>query len=412
MGSRFGSGRESEEFERLLEDPSAPHDPAYDELLKLVGALHSIEQPSPRPEFSASLRASLLAEADTALLVQPRPTRSPAAPSRTRRFRLAVAGLALVGGVGSVGALAQAAVPGDLLYPIKRTIESGRSVFTFGDEASGRQLLAYATERLDEAAELAERSDADPADSETALADFSEQARGGANDLLAAYSAGADDEAIADLKSFAATSLDSLAALAHSTPAEADDELRTAVETVLDIDRLADEACKKCGGPGIVEIPAVLAGKLNRAESSLDASTAGHKPGRKHRFTPPGTVGTTTATAAPTSTSTFMPTQQPTLAPPTTTQQPTVGNTPTTKATVSVTPSLPTVTLPTISVTSVLPTLPTILPSVTAIIPSITSALPTVLPSEITTILPSVSLPVITGLPDERPNARPSPEAG
>src|SRR5687767_12090177 len=141
MSPVFATRRRAEEFEAVVEGRSTPSsrgapDDRYDDLLALVGAMRGVPEPQARPEFVAELRTRLLAEAatmpagqaaevDRLRLRKPDPgrVRNP----RERRLAIAMGGFALVGATATMSVAAQSALPGDLLYPLKRGIESAHA---------------------------------------------------------------------------------------------------------------------------------------------------------------------------------------------------------------------------------------------------------------------------------------------
>jgi hypothetical protein len=68
-------------------------------------------------------------------------------------FVLAVA-IVLLGGIGITGAAAQAAIPGDALYPLKTTIESTRLMLAQNAGDRAQMNLAFAEQRLTEISNL------------------------------------------------------------------------------------------------------------------------------------------------------------------------------------------------------------------------------------------------------------------
>lgn len=78
----------------------------------------------------------------------------------TRRWATAAAAIALilVAGAGAVAASAHA-LPGELLYPVKRASEQARLAAAFSDRARAELHLAYAERRVDETSTLVERGD-------------------------------------------------------------------------------------------------------------------------------------------------------------------------------------------------------------------------------------------------------------
>jgi hypothetical protein len=261
----FSARRRAEEFDALLDGGSSPASrTALDEraaarfadLLAVVDDLRAIPGPEPRPEFTASLRSRLMAEADTVLVQQSARVRAdearlvlPQRPrARDRRLATLLGGAALVGATTSMAVAAQTALPGDALYPVKRVLEDARTEMASSDTARGTLLLASAGDRLQEVDELARASapvrDAAVADT---LVAFSEQATEASDALLAAYAESGDEQVVRTLHDFAGTSMDQLSALDATVPGSARDELVAAGRTVAEIDRRAATACPSCG---------------------------------------------------------------------------------------------------------------------------------------------------------------------
>lgn len=259
--------RRAEEFDRLVESPStgradeARHDPRTSDLLELVTALRSVEPVAPRPEFSASLRERLLVAADELLVpteeVQ-RLTLPPRARTRDRRIAVLVGAAAMVGASTSLAVAAQSALPGELLYPLKRIMEDAQTGAQLSDDARGVTLLGNATDRLSEVTELLRTGDLreGPAVAST-LVTFSDQSLEASDLILGDYEQTGDTASVEELRDFAATSLDTLAQLDALLPDEAKDELQYAAEVLTEIDAAAARACPSCTG-GITQIPSVL----------------------------------------------------------------------------------------------------------------------------------------------------------
>ena len=172
---------------------------------------------SPDPAFVAALRERLLAEAQTVLVAaaeeqadaDERLRLRPAAPRARRRHRRLAAGISgviLVGASGTMAVAAQNALPGDWLYPLKRSIESAHAQLTFDRAARGRVLLDSASTRLDEAAELSRTgASADPW--WQTLDAFTQEAVEGSDLLIADYQATGDQSSITTVRTFTATSM-------------------------------------------------------------------------------------------------------------------------------------------------------------------------------------------------------------
>ena len=300
----FAARRRADEFAALVEAPSTggPRDARYDDLLQLVGALRVTAPVTPRPEFVADLRQRLMTAADTALVPDDteRLTLPPRRSARERRIAVAVGGFALVGATTSMAMAAQSALPGDVLYPVKRAMESAQTGISFGEADKGATLLANASGRLDEVSALSSGADAEDT---IAIADtldvFADQAGKAADLLLADYAEHGHQASVSELRDFTASSLAQLTALEPVVPDAAQDELFRAAQVLLEIDAAARRACPVCAGSGITEIPPVFAPtpsavEIPDAAGSLTPGAGKHKPGAKHRQ-----QGTTTAAADP-----------------------------------------------------------------------------------------------------------------
>ena len=267
----FAARRRAEEFAALVDAPATggPDDARYDDLLRLVGTLRDTAPVTARPEFVADLRGRLMTAADTALspaeaakvpTEAERLTLPPRRSARERRIAAAVGGLALVGATTSIAMAAQNALPGDVLYPVKRAVENAQTGIQLGDGDKGVALLANASGRLDEVSALSE----DPSGEGTAaiadtLGAFADQASEASDLLLADYAENGDQASISELRDFTADSLDQLTALESQVPDAARDELVRAAQLLVEIDAAAQRACPLCAGSGITEIPRIFA---------------------------------------------------------------------------------------------------------------------------------------------------------
>ncbi|WP_299929503.1 DUF5667 domain-containing protein [uncultured Nocardioides sp.] len=269
MTAPFSARRRADEFEALLSrDPgTAPSGPSgrdaerYADLLEVVADLRAVPPVAARPEFVASLRERLMAEADTALVRQPAAASRLAmpAPSRTRPRRIGVllGGAALVGSAATMAVAAQTALPGESLYGVKRGIESAQVRLATDDAARGRTLLAQAGTRLTELEELA----ADDAGRDQLVPDtldsFTRQSSDGVRSLLVSYEATGSQSDAQDARDFTATSMDRLERLQGELPESARDELLAAGRTLADLDLEVSNACRGCTG-GITTTPEFL----------------------------------------------------------------------------------------------------------------------------------------------------------
>ena len=258
----FPARRRAEEFAALVEDTSTGGpDARYSDLLEVVGALREAPPVEARPEFVASLRERLMVAAETELVPTDvaRLTLPARKTSRDRRIAAAVGGLALVGATTSMAMAAQSALPGDVLYPIKRAIENVHTGVVMGENQKGSTLLANASGRLDEVSQL---SGGSGLQDDLAIADtlnaFTDQSAEASDLLLSDYADHGNQASVEELRAFAATSLDQLTALEPQVPDEARDELFHAAQVLIQIDAAAHQACPSCSG-GITKIPPIYA---------------------------------------------------------------------------------------------------------------------------------------------------------
>jgi hypothetical protein len=259
----FPARRRAEEFNTLVEGPpTEAGGTLYPEFLEIVAALRDVPAAEPRPEFTASLRAQLMAAAETMLVPADGPSpeesrlRVPGArPSRQRRLVVAVGSLALVGATTSMAVAAQSALPGDALYPVKRAIENAHAGLSLDEAGKGTTVLDNATGRLQEAAELSRggRLEDSPAVAET-LNDFAAQSTEASDLLLADYAANGDQSTLDELHTFTADSLAQLTDLESVVPLDARDELLHAAQVLGQIDAQLQRVCPGCV-PSISQIP-------------------------------------------------------------------------------------------------------------------------------------------------------------
>jgi hypothetical protein len=334
MSPVFAARRRAEEFDALVEARTAgrPVDDArFDDLLDVVGALRSTPQPQARPEFVADLREQLMTAAATEL--RPAATASPAtaarltvAPQRTRRDRrlaAAVGGLAIVGASSTMAVASQSALPGDVLYPLKRAIENVSTGVSTSDERRGGSLLSHAAGRLAEVDALSRAQDGQDLEAiESTLVTFTEQAAEASQVLISDYAETGDESTIVELQEFTVESMDTLEDLSAVLPAPAQDVLVTAGTLLAEIDQATQQLCPACPGSTIGQVPAFL---VSAAEALLgdlvtpssdgsraaDGSREGSGPGKGPKkndagsgdapstSTPPGTVTLPTPGSAP-----------------------------------------------------------------------------------------------------------------
>ncbi|MDX6532668.1 MAG: hypothetical protein QOF68_412 [Gaiellales bacterium] len=231
----------------------------------------------PTLEFRTSLRTQLLTEAATVLAPVDAPPRIHRPPVRTPSFalrrRLATATAALVtagGFVGMVGASAQA-LPGEMLYPVKRSVENVELAFHKDDLSRGQYRLTQASERLAEARRLTD--DSSPQAQEHVagvLADFAVQAKDGSGALFRAYGHSGSVQSITVVNDFSAAAAADLAQLSGRVPSNANQAFQAAASTVSELVTKASTLCNSCG-------TANVAGLVD-AVSSLRGGPSGTSP--------------------------------------------------------------------------------------------------------------------------------------
>ena len=229
----------------------APRDEQIAQLVRFAETLCEAAVAEPTPEFRGSLRTTLMTEAETALVpVKSAPRTTTVAPAhrpvRRRIAGLTAAALASAGVIGLVSSSASA-VPGEMLYPVKRSVESVQLALHQGDSSRGSYQLAQASERLAEARELSDdqspRSDALIA---STLDDFSSQAESGSSALFADFGDNGKEKSIQKVNDFAAASAAELAKLSSVMPESADDSFASAAKTISDLAIEASSLCSSC----------------------------------------------------------------------------------------------------------------------------------------------------------------------
>jgi hypothetical protein len=163
-------------------------------------------------------------------------------------------GLVLIGGGTGVAAASEQALPGDVLYPVKRTLESAEVGFARGDAAEGHALLERATTRMDEvqalSADLAVGGSSPDgsglAGVESALDDFAADASTGGGRLLQSYSQTGDPADLRALRDFTADSHRVLTGLSGTLPPQAQSSVSAADDTLVALDGMAKRACPDC----------------------------------------------------------------------------------------------------------------------------------------------------------------------
>ncbi|MGH3383612.1 MAG: DUF5667 domain-containing protein [Nocardioidaceae bacterium] len=241
-------------------------------LVHVAEALSRVDLEQPRPEFVRKLRSQLMSEAATVFAprgpVAAAGRVSPARPVRRaarradrqvdrlrRRLGSLVATIAVAGGSLGVAMQSAEAVPGELLYPMKRGLENAQLLLANGATEAGSTRLALAQERLDEVEALAAGGvDAHEARLiRRALDDFSALAKGGADSLFDDFADHGRNDTVGMLSAFMQRSNVTMAGFAGTMPPSAGDSFATATETLTDLRSRAGKACSGCLFPSATD---------------------------------------------------------------------------------------------------------------------------------------------------------------
>jgi hypothetical protein len=210
---------ESERFARAVEDPTSGDGFAAE--LTLVGSLRELGASESLDEQTRRrIRAGIverLGEPDLEEL----PTGPIERPKRPAIGGLLVAAAAVLIALGGLGMLlSKDALPGDLLYGVKRAGESTALGLTFGQQAKAEKHLQFANNRLDELTEL-KNSGGDGADYLTGLTDFDTDARAGVAQLTALATGTGGEQQLTGLRKWAQERAGKLSAERAAIPAAA-----------------------------------------------------------------------------------------------------------------------------------------------------------------------------------------------
>lgn len=315
-------GRRSHDDAQSFEDAfngGPPRDEHIADLVRFAETLCQSAVVEPTPEFRDTLRTQLMAEAATTLVAMPaEPRTSSPSPATTRphraRRRLAALTGALVVGAGGVGLVASSAsaVPGDMLYSVKRTVESVELQLHRDDASRGAFQLSRAAERLAEARQLSADGRSTSLIADT-LDDFSSSAEDGSARLFTQFTDTGEETSIRKVNDFVAVSALDLSQLSTGlSPGAADDSLEAAKVAVTDLATEASSLCGSCTPPDVTP--------LLKQITDLTSKGADKKPSTGDASTPSGQTGGssskpgTTQAPAPVATSS-VPKPAPTHAP-------------------------------------------------------------------------------------------------
>ncbi len=272
-------GRRSHDDAQSFDDALSgrtPNDAHIAELVRLAESLCEAAVAQPDTAFRRSLRAQLMTEAQTVLVPMPasaRPVAALTVEARPVRRRVATVTAALVTSAGVVGLVASSAsaVPGEMLYPVKRSVESAELALHRDDASRGSFQLAQASERLAEARKLSAKggSASDIADT---LDDFASSATSGSSRLFTDYSDSGSKESVTRVNEFAAASSLDLAELSSRLPEGLDDPFTAASAAVTGLADEAETLCASCDPANIDALLSLV--KLGQKTSSAPAAQA------------------------------------------------------------------------------------------------------------------------------------------
>lgn len=261
--------------------------PRNSEVRQLVRLAESLCESAvdPAPGFLLSLRAQLMADATTILVKTTSPARAqgatfhPAQHPVRRRLAAATASLIAMGGMIGIVASSAQAVPGDMLYSVKRGVENVELTLHRSDASRGSFQLAQASERLAEAHSLSTQTDPrSEALVVKSLSEFSDSAASGSESLFKDFNNGGDKGSIDKVSTFAKTSSLVLESMSAKLPASSTDAFTNASVTISDLVSQASTLCAACN---IATLPSNLASTvtslLTHQKSTKTAATTTSK---------------------------------------------------------------------------------------------------------------------------------------
>ncbi len=277
-------GRRSHDDAQSFEEAwsgRAPGDEHIAELVRFAEALCEAAVAEPTPAFRESLRTQLMTEAETVLV--PMPAKVHAAPAREARpVRRRVAGLtaAMVASAGVVGIVSSSAsaVPGEMLYPVKRSVESVELALHRDDASRGSFQLRQASERLAEARELSANGASESLIADT-LEDFASQAESGSEALFSDYTDSGEQKSIRTVNDFAVAATADLSALSSQLPPGADDSFEAATAAISDLATQASSLCSACTTGDLQKLVASVEGLSVTPKSHTDSKTTDDQSG-------------------------------------------------------------------------------------------------------------------------------------
>jgi len=258
----------------------APRNGEIAELVRIAEILCEAAIAEPTPQFRESLRTALMTEAETALVPvvkTGRPISVVSAPTtHPVRRRLAAVTTAILASAGLIGIVSSSAsaVPGDMLYPVKRGVESVELALHRDDASRGSFSLSQASERLAEARTLsATPSSRTDALVESTLGDFSSQATTGSTDLFRDFTRSGSEKSIRKVNDFAAAATAQLGTLSGALPGSANESFMSAARTVTAIATQASMLCSSCASADIQSLVNAVTALTKNADTTKTSST-------------------------------------------------------------------------------------------------------------------------------------------
>ncbi|HZC25426.1 MAG TPA: DUF5667 domain-containing protein [Actinopolymorphaceae bacterium] len=304
MTSLLATRRRAEDFARLVEGSRRSHDPNVAPLLDLVAMLRPAGV-QPSEVFRTSLRERLLTvAAELPRSAVPDASPIPAirssfrTPTRVRIVAVALA-VALAGGMVGTAAAARNALPGELLYPIKRGLEHSEAAATTNADSRGREYLGQATSRLGEVSDLAAGGPVGAGDlqrvalSQATLGDFAVDVREAGDQLVEAAHLSGQTAPLIQLREFVAETRPRLQAVKALLPAQVDDAYDNALTALERLDQRVVEICPLCAAGSASGAISGNAGTGQSSRGGGDTRRSGaSQPSRGKRTTGPVDAGT------------------------------------------------------------------------------------------------------------------------
>lgn len=245
------------------------------ELVQCAESLCAAAAAEPSRDFVLNLRTELMCDAQSVLIVKEKrlhAARSTPAPVRRRLAALTTGLIVAIGGAGLVSSSANA-LPGEMLYPVKRGVESVELSLQRADASRGEFQLDLARERLVEARSIAANADANSPDLlANTLAAFSDQASAGSENLFADYTDGGSSASVEKVYAFAVESSGILSRLSSSIPSDATDAFEGALDTVGQLAIQASMLCSECNTNQLDSLTASVEKAIAELNSTPTAS--------------------------------------------------------------------------------------------------------------------------------------------